>query len=326
MPNKLKLAHFAAVGREIHIDVPLSNVAIDHRPQDMIADLICPIVDVPNITGQIPVFTVADQRRIENDYRAPGTQARKIYRNVSSDSFVCKNHALMTDVTIEDLNNADPIYVQKLFNGGAMFLKGQLMLNWENRVATQVNNTSNVGSSAAVASAWTDYANSDPLSDLNTAIDNIQDTTGVRPNRATFGLTAWRHARRNDNVRNLLYGTNNGGGYVSRQQMAEVLEVEQVLVGGAYKNTAGEGLDESLSKVWDNNVLVSFSPMNPSVYDPSYMYAFRWAVNGIPNMQVERHPYDTKLKSYDFELGYYQDEKLTGTSYAFLLLAVDSST
>jgi len=324
--NKLKRVHFAAVGRELHIDVPLSNVAIDHRPQEMIADMLCPIVDVPNISGQIPIFNVADQRRIEKDYRAPGTPARRIVRNVSSDSFLCVNHALATGVNIEDLNNADPIYVQKLFNGGAQFLKGQLMLNYENRVALQVNSTSNVGSSAAVSSAWTDYTNSDPLSDLNTAIDNVQDTTGVRPNRLTFGITAWRNCRRNDNVRNLIYGTNNGGGYISREQIAQVLEVEQVLVGGAYKNTAAEGQDESLSKVWNNNVLVSYSPQNPSIWDPSFMYGFRWSVNGIPNMQVERHPYNTVRKEYLIELGYYQDEKIVGAEYSYLLLAVDSST
>lgn len=324
--NKLKKAYFAAIGKEIHIDVPLSNVAIDHRPQEMIADLLCPIVGTPNISGQIPIFNVADKRRTENDHRAPGTEARRIHRNVSSDSFLCINHALMTDVPIESLNNADPIYVQKLFNGGAEYLKDILMLNWEVRVANQVNSTSNVGSSAAVSSSWTDLSNSDPLTDMNTVIDNVQDTTGVRPNRVTFGLTAWRNFRRNNTVRNLIFGTNNGGGYVSRQQVADLLEIEHVLVGGAYQNTAAEGQSESLSKVWNNNVLVSYAPNNPSIYDPSYMYAFRWSTAGIPNMQVERHPYASRRKCYDIELGYFQDEKITGSEYAYLLLAVDSST
>ena len=264
--NKLKRVSFAAVGRELHIDIPLSNVALDYRPHEMIADMLCPVVPTPNISGQIPTFSRKDRLTTEDDHRAPGTAARSIHRTVGSDSFLCKNRALNFPVNIEDRYNADPIYVQKLFNNAVEYLKGKLMLNWERRIALQVNSTSNVGSSSAVSSAWSDSTdgNSDPLGDLNTALDNVQDTTGVRPNRITFGLTSWRLVRRHNNVRNLVFGTNNGGGYVSRQQIADLLEVEQVLVGEAYRDANAEGLSESITKLWDNNVLVSYSPQSPS--------------------------------------------------------------
>jgi hypothetical protein len=43
-------------------------------------------------------------------------------------------------------------------------------------------------------------------------------------------------------------------------------------------------------------------------------------------MQVERHPYDSRKKSEEIEVGYYQDEVITASTYAFLLDAVNSST
>jgi hypothetical protein len=43
-------------------------------------------------------------------------------------------------------------------------------------------------------------------------------------------------------------------------------------------------------------------------------------------MQAERHPFDPKTKSEEVEVGYYQDEKITGSDYSFLLTAVNSST
>jgi hypothetical protein len=43
-------------------------------------------------------------------------------------------------------------------------------------------------------------------------------------------------------------------------------------------------------------------------------------------MQVERHPFDTKTKSADIEVGYYQVEKVTGPEYAYVIRAVNSST
>ncbi|HFD31308.1 MAG TPA: hypothetical protein ENJ28_01150 [Gammaproteobacteria bacterium] len=324
--NDLKTVYFAATGKEIHIDIPLSNVAIDFTPTGMIADMIAPVVGVPNISGVIPTFDRADTYRIEDSLRAQGTEANRVTRNVSSDNFLCLNYALMDGITIEDRNNADPIYVQKLFNGGAEWLKTKLMLGWEDRIATKVTNTSNVGSSSAVGSAWTDYTNSDPLGDVQTIIDNVQDAQGVKPNRVVMSDEAWRNFRRNTTVRNLIFGINNGGGYASPEQAADLLDVDKILIGGAYKDTGAEGLSESLSQIWGDHVLAYYAPEQASIQVPSFMYSFRWQTADIPNMQVERHPFDTRRKCEDIELGYYQDEKITYSGVSFLLTNVTSST
>jgi len=322
-----KRVYFAAVGREVHVDVPLSNVAIDYQNQPMfIAPNLAPIVEVPNLTGSIPEFSRRDRMATADDRRAPGTEANIVRREVSSDSFVCLNYALKQAVTLEDMKNADPIYVQKLYNGAAEFLTGKLMLNWENRVASKVTSGSNVGSYSAVSSAWTDYTNSDPLNDVLTRIDQVQDLTGTKPNKVVFGDKAWRNFRRNTTVRNLIFGTNNGGGYASEMQVADLLGVDEVMVGGAYKDTANRQQSESLVQIWGDNVLVHYAPPSPSIYVPSFMYSFRWAIAGVPNMQAERHGFDTKTKSEEVEVGYYQDEKITGSEYGGLIIATDSST
>ena len=73
-------------------------------------------------------------------------------------------------------------------------------------------------------------------------------------------------------------------------------------------------------------VLLSYVPDSPSRDLPSHMYTFRWATGGLPNMQAERHAFDSKTKTEELEVGYYQAEKVTGAEYAFLLLGVNSST
>jgi len=329
MQNRLKRVHFAAVGRDVHIDVPLSNVAMNYEPKNMIADQLAPVVPVPNMTGIIPQFGPEDTYRVEDDTRAPGTAANEVTRSVGSDSFVCKNRALSYPVTLEDKANADPIYVQKLYNGAAQYLVSKLGLGWENRVANQVTSGSNVGSYSAVSSAWTDLENSDPLGDVNTGLDNVADSRGYRPNKVTFSETAWRLFRRNSTVRNLIFGNNNGGGYPSRAQVANLLEVDEIMIGGAFKDTAAEGQTVNLSKVWETggaNVLMHYAPSSPSVMEPSFMYTLRWTLPNVPNMQAERHPWDSIRKRELVEVGYYQAEHITDSKLAFLLQAVDSST
>lgn len=307
-----------ARGRDLYLDVPLSNVVIGYRPENLIADMIFPIINVPKQSGSIIEFSQGDALRRDDTKRAPGTLAKRVTRSVSSIMYYCNNYALADGVTIEDRANAEPIYAQRMFNGMATNLVDKLALDWELRVALQVNSTSNVGSSAAVSSVWTG-SGADPLADVNTAIDNVLYSTGHRPNRVVMGIKAWNAFRRHSTVRNLLYGTNNGGGYANAADVAKLLEVDQVFVGGAFYNTAEENITKSLSTVWANNCLVYYANPNPQQERPSFAYTHRWAAPGIPNMQVERHPYDSRRKTDDIEVGYYQDEKVVWDDLAFLL-------
>lgn len=313
-----------ATGRALHIDTALSNMALGYRPSGFIADMVFPIVPVQKQSDFYYEFLRSERARIENDLRAPGTEANIITESVGSGTFFAKNYALKRRIPMEDRANADPVLLAGLINGGATFVMNKLLLSYERRIARLVNSTSNVGSSAAVSSAWNGAGN--PIGNINTAIDNVQNSTGQRPNRIIFGLDAWKSFRRDANVRDLIFGNNNGGGYPSVAQAADLFEVEHIMVGGAYENTAQEGLAESLATIWKDNVLVYYAPHSPQIDAPSFGYSFRWAPAGMPSMQAERHPFDTKTKAEEVEIGYYQDEKITGAAYGFLLTAVNSST
>lgn len=313
-----------ATGRDLHIDVALSNMAIGYRPEGFIADMIFPTVQVQKQSDLYTVFDRASRTRSENDLRAPGTAATKVTENIGSGTYFAKNYALASGVWLEDKANADPILLSRLLNGKSTLLLDKLLLGMEKRVANLVCSGSNVGSYSAVSSAWTGAGN--PIGNINAAIDNVHYSNGVRPNRIVFGVEAWKSFRRNSDVRGLIFGTNNGGGYPNVAQVAQLLDVDEVLIGGAFANTTQEGQTESLASIWKDNVLVYYAPDAPSMDRPSLGYGFRWAAPGLPNMQVERHPYDSHTKSEDIEVGYYQDEKITGASYGFLLTAVNSST
>ncbi len=315
-----------ATSHDVHIDVALSNMAIGYRPEGFIADTIMPMVPVTKQSDLYYIFSRADRLRRKRTQRSPGAEAQQIDQSVSSASFFAKNYALKAHVTLEDRENADPLILSQIVNGRATLVLDGLMLDWEIRVANQVTSGTNVGSYSGVASGWSGAG--DPISDVNAAIDNVHYSSGIMPNQITFGVEAWKSFRRDSTVRDLIFGTNNGGGYPSRDQVANLFDMPpgSIQVAGAFQNTGDEGLSEALSTIWLDNVLVSYRPATPQVDRPSFAYSFRWSKPGVPNMQVERHPYDRKTKCEEVEVGYYQDEIITGTEYAFLLAAVNSST
>lgn len=314
----------SATGRALHIDAVLSQMAIGYRPEGFIADMIFPTVQVQKQSDLYMVFNRGDRMRVEDTTRAPGTLARRVTEDTGSATYYAKNYALAAAAVLEDKVNADPMMLTQLINGKSTYLLDKLLLDWESRVARMVTSGSNVGSSSAVASGWGGAG--DPIGNINTALDNVYFSNGVRPNSIVMGLRAWHTFRRDSNVRNLIFGTNNGGGYPNTQQAASLFDVDRIIIGGAFQNTGQEGVAEALSAIWADNVLAFYAPPTPTIERPSFGYNFRWAAGGLPNMQVERHPYDPRTKSEDIEVGYYQDEKITGASYGFLLKAVNSST
>jgi len=310
-----------AMQGDLHIDMLLSNMLVGYRPKNMIADQIFPIVNVAKESDGYPIFSRADALRVESTERARGELANKITRSVSTDTYRVKNYALDYPFFLEDRANSDPIYLSKIYNGQAQFLFDKLALDWERRIANKVTSGTNVGSYAACASAWTDHTNSDPLGDINTMLNNVEDSTGMRPNHLVLAGKVWREVRQNVTLLNRVFGSNNGGGYLSLNQLQELLEVERILIGGAYQNTANEAQSESLSQVWGANALCYYNPIGNDLTqdEPKFGTSFRWAPPGIPNMQVERHPFDSRRKTEDMEVGYHQDEKIVGASYGFLL-------
>ena len=316
-----------ATGRDLHIDKALSEMALGYRPTGFIADMIFPVVRVGKQSDYYYEFSRADRLRREPTERSPLTRANRVTQTVGSGTYFAKNYALASGVSVEDKANADPILLSELIDGEIEFVMDKLLLDYEIRIASMVNSTTNVGSSAAVSSAWN--GSGDVLGNLNTAIDNLCDANAVSDKeniKIVMGEDAWRSARRDSTVRNLIFGSNNGGGYASIQQLRELLDIGNIFIGGAYQNTGEEGLSESLSKVWGDNVLIYYAPPAPTRKKPSYGYSFRWVVPGVPDFIAERHPYDRKIKGEEVEVGYYQDEKITGKSYSYLLTAVNSST
>lgn len=308
---------------DLHTDQFLTNMAMGYRPMGAIADMIFPVVRVPKQSDKYAIFSRQEALTVEDTKRSPGGEANKITRSVSSGAFYCENYALKIPLTLEDRENMDAAFYSQLVTGRAQYLLDKMFLDWDLRVSNMVNSTSNVGSSATVASAWSAAGN--PLGNVNTGIDNVQDATGVRPNNIIFGLAAWRAFRRDSTVRNLIFGTNNGGGYPSRSQVADLLEVERVMVGESFYSSSNEAQAESISKVWDDNALIYYAPSAPTMERPSFAYTYRWSRPAIPDFSVERHPFNAKIKAEEVEVGVYQDELITGAAYSFLITGVNSS-
>lgn len=314
-----------ATESDLHLNQFLTNVAIGYRRTGFIADLIAPVVPVAKLKDTYPIWSQADQWARPDTTRAPGTQAKTSVQGVSSDYYSCKNRAQKTPITLEMKANMDPVFVQGMYAGRAKYVTGLMQTDWEYRVAMQCFSITNVGTTVGVTTNW-GLGGAVPLDNVFALMDYVTNMTGQKPNNLIFGNAAWNQFRRHASVRNIVFGSGYKQGLATKQQVAEIFEVEKVLVGEAFYNSAAEGHAASLQVLWGPHVWAYYAPANPSLEDPTWQYSFRWTQPGVPNMAAEFHPYDAKIKAEEVEVGYYQDEKIVGKNYAARLDTVNVNT
>lgn len=302
-----------STGRELHVDVPLSNVLINRRPSGFIADQFIPITPVAKQSDMYYKFRHGEWARFENGLtlRAPRTEPRKVHFSVASDTYYAHNYALATDWAVEDQVNADSILNWAESHGG--YLVDRLMMDYEWRIAQFAVATTNVRTVALVSCGWFN-AGAPIFQQMLTYIEDFRRATGMRPNMMVIPETLKRYINVNSQLTSILYGSN--GGVPTTQQLAGLLEIEKVLIPQVQANTFAE--QETINGSWGytdvwgtDSIWLGHVKVLAGRETDTWINAFRWTnpALGVP-MAVERFPYDAKRKAYDLHVSYYQGEKV----------------
>jgi len=307
-----------STGRDLHVDVPLSNVVVGRRPEGFIADQIMPVTNVGKQSDIYYKFNHLEWYRNvpEGTLRAPGTEAKHVHMTVTSDGYFAPNYALGTDWPVEDQVNADAVL--QWARSGAEFVTDRLLMDYEMRVAGLAVTSANVSTTIVPSSGW-NSAGRTALTDMISWKETFRQITGMLPNLAIIPEPVMQKLTLNDQLRDILYGDR--GGVVTPQQVAGLLGISKVLVPTVQVNTAVEADPQggTFSDVWagNGNFWMMRVQTMAGMFTDTWANAFRWTnpLFGVP-WAVERHPYDTRKKRFDLEVHYYQDEKIVSSDLA----------
>lgn len=241
----------AAIGaiRPFPVDPKLTAIALAYRNPDiaLIADEVLPRTPADQefkylVYDLAQGFTVPDARvgrksaPTEIDFKATETQDKVV--DYGFDDLVPNEDIDADNQGVDPLGTA------------TMYLTNLINLAREQRVASLVFATGSyaAGNQATLSgtSQWSDTANSDPVA----AIGDALDVPVMRPNIAVFGQATWTKLRRHPKIVQAVKGTAQGAGMVSRQEFADLFELQGVHVGAGFVNSAKRGQTASLARVW----------------------------------------------------------------------------
>ncbi|MBF0283593.1 MAG: phage capsid protein [Magnetococcales bacterium] len=166
-----------------------------------------------------------------------------------------QDYGLEDPIPQDDIDQAPP--GQNLLMGATEWLTNLIVLDREVRTAGLVFNPTNYGSGLTkdlAAGEKFDNPESDPLGVLSDALD----APVMRPNVAVVGRKAFSKLARHPQLVKAYHGNDGGSGIVPAKFIAEVLELEELLIGEALFNTAKRGKTPVMTRAWGPHMALHY--------------------------------------------------------------------
>lgn len=264
----------------------LTAISLAYRNARFIADAVLPRIIVASQQFKWSKYTLADGFTIPDTRVGRKSKPNEIDWTATEQNDATSDYALDDTIPYADVESAKAAQAAQ----GVMpidpearsttLLSDLVGLDRESRVATQVftlanypvaNRTTLVG-----AAQWSDIT-SDPLRAIALALD----IPVIRPNRAVFGQATWTQLRIHPKITAAVYpgGGNATGGStaVSRQALADLLELDEIEVGPAWANSAKPGQTPTLARLWGKHALFYYQAPNVQTTDDvTFGYTAQW--------------------------------------------------
>lgn len=266
---------------DVHVNAPLTNVSISYsnKMEDYVADKVFPLVYVKN---KADIYIVYDRGFFFADegtamLRSPGTNAAETgYQITATNTYTAVNYAIACVIPDELRANADSIH--NLDRNATELVTQIQMIRRERAFAADFMTTGTWTTDTSVTNKWSDYGASDPFTDIEDGLDTVQGLTGRRPNKFVMGQIVWRRLKHHPDFIDRIKGgaTANAPAMMTKQMLAAMVEVDEVLVGQASYRSSAEGASLTLARIIDDDFLMLYTPTSPSMLEPAAGYTFIW--------------------------------------------------
>ena len=311
---------------QVHVDAPLTNISIAYlqAQENFIANKIFPVIPVDKKSDKFFVYTKNDWFRDEAQRRADATESAGSGYNLTTSSYNADVWAFHKDVGDQTRANSDTPLVPD--REATEFVTSRLLLRQEVQFVSDFIKTGVWGTdwagvagtpSTAEFKQWSDYANSDPIEDIEAGKETVLGTTGFMPNTLVLGYQVYRKLRNHpDLVDRIKYTSSN---VITTDIMARLFDVERVLVSSSVRATNAEGQTGAYQFNTGKSALLTYSAANPGLMTPSAGYTFAWrgvsgglgATIGVSRIRMEH----LKADRVEGELAF--ANKVTGADLGF---------
>lgn len=245
-------------GTPFSINPAMVAVSVKYRNPavTLIADQVLPRTMVNVKEFKYRVYDLGQGLTVPNTFVGRRGQPSEVEFTSTEQTDSAEDYGLDDPVPQDDIDQA----AKSVSNGGVAidplldateYLTDLILLDREVRAANIVFNPATYGASNKIQLSGTDQFD-DPDSDALSILQQGLDSTLIfRPNTLVIGQSAWTKLRTNKSMLGALQpNVTDPKGILTREQVAELLEIERVIVGSGFVNTARKGQAVAPARVW----------------------------------------------------------------------------
>ena len=251
-----------------------------------IATEVFPVINVQSQAGnfgKIPIEQLLQQR---DTRRAPGAGYSRGNFTFDKATYATEEHGAEEPVDDREAKmyaeyfQAEQISTMRAFSA--------VLRNAEQRVADAVFNTATwTGSSltTAITHEWDDATSCVPLTDVEAAVQKIYDNSGLWANALVINRKVFRNLRNSDQIIERINASGAGSPSkatdVTVQMLAQVFDLDHIIVAGTSKNSAKEGQAASIGQIWSGEyAMVCKIATSADMREPCVGRTFHWSEDG----------------------------------------------
>jgi hypothetical protein len=272
---------------QIHKSAALTNLSIGYKNQNFIADRVFPNVPVAKESDYYYKFLKGAWFRDEARAKGPGADAARGHYPLTAELYKCIKYAFAHPVPIEHINNADAALDP--WRTAIEFTVNKILLHKEKKCSDLVMTAANWTSSEDANAGWVatvDGTGNTFIEDMLAAKETIRKLIGAYPNVMIMDSKTFNNCKREYTVleRIKYTGTQGRPADVTVQTLAQLFELDQVLIGTALYSDAEEvvaGTDFNAVDLWETNAtkgscFLFWRPNRPGLLQPASGYCFNF--------------------------------------------------
>lgn len=275
--------------RSLIVAGPLQNVSIQYRNQSYIGNRVFPLIDRVSPEAKIARYLKGAWFRDEADVRAAGTRAKRSGYPIDYIPIATKEYAFAKEVTDEDRTYSQVMGAPPLRpdTDALEFTADKIDLRKEILIANLIITGTWSGLAGEDAEGlWAAGSGNTFLEDVRARIETIRSNTGLIPKTLWMDHGTYTSLKNEDSIRDYIKYTQIG--VYTKELLASLLDLDEILVGEAIKNTAKEtkaGTAFTASNVWEKNAgkgsaFLYYRPKSPGLKIPSAGMQARTAFAG----------------------------------------------
>lgn len=248
---------------------------------------IFPKVNSRQISGYIAKYSKSDWAKIGDvdDYkRAGSTESAGDDYAISSQEFTLDEYAFHKDVSKDDRNEYDNPYdpVRDAVEFVMHRLRRVLLYNVVSTMfTTSIWGTDHNETSSKWDAKTGGVSDTDPVEKVLTWQEDIEKTTGIKPNKIVMAADVLRACKLNTNITSKMKTTNDK--VVTAGLLAKLFEVDKVFVANAVNSA-------STDYMMSGKLLLYYAPDRPSKFTPSAAYHITYKNSRSQNILTSRIP------------------------------------